>query len=298
MSIRSFDRSPLVTAADLVAALATPTREEVPIVLDASFELTDPGAGRRAFLAGHIPGARFADLDTDLCGSRTGTNGRHPLPQREAFACTVAAWGVTPGREVVVYDRQGAMFAAHLWWMLRWLGHEQVRVLDGGWAAWQQAGGTVQAGEAAAPQGDGAGVYPTGETEVAVRDSAAVLRGLAPAAGGALLVDARAPERYRGEIEPLDPVAGHIPGARNRFFQLNLGADGRFRPAAELRDAFELLLGGRAPAEVVHQCGSGVTACHNLLAMEVAGLPGSALYPGSWSEWCADPSRPVASGPG
>jgi thiosulfate/3-mercaptopyruvate sulfurtransferase len=210
------------------------------------------------------------------------------------FAATVGRLGVAPATQVVVYDRQGAMFAARLWWMLRWLGHASVAALDGGLAAWQAAGGAVESGAV-----DGAAsaqpAYPIAaeETPLTRTVDAATLQSRI---GKVALIDARAPERFRGDVEPLDPQAGHIPGARNRFFKDNLGADGRFKPADELRAEFVALLGARPSTEVVHQCGSGVTACHNLLAMAVAGLDGAALYPGSWSEWSSDPTRPVARG--
>jgi thiosulfate/3-mercaptopyruvate sulfurtransferase len=265
------------------------------VVIDCSFDLADPAAGRRAFEQARIAGAVHAHLDDDLSGPKTGRNGRHPLPDRARFAATLARWGVAPGRLVVAYDRQGAMYAARLWWMLRWAGHAPVRVLDGGLEAWREAGGTVASGDGAAGESGGAPAvpgapYPLGEPLVATM----LADDLQARLGRVTLLDARAGERYRGEVEPLDARAGHIPGALNRFFKDNLDTAGRFRPAAELRAAFEAF--GAAPADIVHQCGSGVTACHNLLAMEAAGLPGSALYPGSWSEWSSDPARPVAVG--
>lgn len=283
---------PLITAADLSSRLRLGSSL---LVLDASFDLQDPQVGARAYAQGHIPGARYVHLDDDLCGPKTGSNGRHPLPARERFAATAGAWGITPQSDVVVYDAQGATFAAHLWWMLRWLGHERVAVLDGGLQAWSAAGGPLAQGPEAGLLRDGA-AYPARASLVATVDAAELLSRLPhlAQAGGPVLVDARAPERYRGEVEPLDRVAGHIPGARNRFFKLNLDERGAFLPAAELQAAYGTLLEGRAPQQMIHQCGSGVTACHNLLAMAVAGLDGGVLYPGSWSEWCADPKRPVA----
>jgi len=263
-----------------------------PVVLDASFDLTDPSAGERAYLLAHLPGALYVHLDRDLCGQKTGLNGRHPLPDRAAFAATVGRLGVTPRTQVVVYDRQGAMFSARLWWMLRWLGHEAVAVLDGGFAAWQSVSGAVQgAAVSVKPQS----AYPIGaEVSPLVRTVDADM--LQAQLGRISLIDARAPERFRGEVEPLDAQAGHIPGASNRFFKDNLAADGCFKPAEVLRAELMTLIGARSGSEVVHQCGSGVTACHNLLAMSVAGIDGAALYPGSWSEWSSDPSRPVARG--
>lgn len=277
--------TPLVSPSQLQAALAAGA---LPLVVDCSFDLTDAGAGERAFAEAHLPGAIYAHLDRDLAGAKTGRNGRHPLPARADWAATLARLGVTPARAVVLYDAQGGMYAARAWWMLRWVGHAAVSVLDGGLQAWKAAGGAVESG-AVTPVAASA-PYSIGESLVPAVDADALQKSL----GRVTLLDARAGERYRGEVEPLDARAGHIPGARNRFFKDNLDAQGRFRTAAELRAAFEAF--GAAPDRVVHQCGSGVTACHNLLAMEVAGLPGSALYPGSWSEWSSDPARPVAVG--
>lgn len=257
------------------------------VILDASFDLADVAAGERSYREGHIPGARYVHLDRDLSAPKTGRNGRHPLPSREEFAATAGRLGVSTPSQVVVYDRQGAMFAVRAWWMLRWLGHAAVAVLDGGLAAWQAIGGaqgtTVPPAAHLAP-------YPPRAPLVRSVDAAAVMQSL----GVAPLLDARAPERFSGEVEPLDAQAGHIPGARNRFFKNNLNADGRFKSPEQLRREFESVLDMSNPAKVIHQCGSGVTACHNLLAMEIAGLSGSALYPGSWSEWSSDPARPVA----
>ena len=280
--------TPLISAEALQAALAGPTP---PVLIDVSFDLANPAAGEASYLQAHLPGAHYLHLDRDLSGAKTGRNGRHPLPTREVFAQRVGALGIGPDTPVVVYDRQGAPYAARCWWMLRWLGHEAVAVLDGGLGAWQAIGGPVQEGPVRPPA---AVAYAPGASRVAMRDADAVLRELGSPTQR--ILDARAPERYRGDVEPLDPVAGHIPGALNRFFQHNLGPDGRFRPAEALRADFLALMQGAAPDTVVHQCGSGVTACHNLLAMEAAGLAGAALYPGSWSEWCADPTRPVAQG--
>jgi thiosulfate/3-mercaptopyruvate sulfurtransferase len=278
--------SPLIDAATLAHRQRT---GEPTVVLDCGFDLADPSAGDRAFRAGHVPGARYAHLDHDLSGPKSGTNGRHPLPAREGFAATAGRWGIAPGTLVVAYDAQGGPYAARAWWLLRWLGHAEVVVLDGGLAAWRAAGGAIEAGDPPAPAAGPA--YPAAaEPAMPVVTAEALARRL----GRAGLVDARAPERFRGEVEPLDPVAGHIPGAANRFFKANLDAEGRFLPPEALRAAFEAF--GTAPSKVVHQCGSGVTACHNLLAMEAAGLTGSALYAGSWSEWIADPARPVARG--
>jgi len=277
--------TPLVSPEQLRAALAAGA---TPLLVDCSFDLADVAAGERAYAQGHLPGAIHADLDRHLCGAKTGRNGRHPLPARADWAATLARLGVTPARAVVVYDAQGGMYAARAWWMLLWAGHRDVRVLDGGLQAWKAAGGAVESGVVAPVTASAP--YPLGDSLVASVDADALQKSL----GRVTLLDARAGERYRGEVEPLDKRAGHIPGARSRFFKDNLDASGRFKPAAELRAAFEAF--GAAPADVVHQCGSGVTACHNLLAMEAAGLPGSVLYPGSWSEWSSDPARPVAVG--
>ncbi len=289
--------SPLIDAPALRKLLATAQAHATPVcVIDTRFNLAQPDAGEQAFAAGHIPGALYAQLDRDLSAAKTGHNGRHPLPSPEAFAATARRWGLTPNTRVVVLDDQGGMFAARLWWMLRWLGHEAVQVLDGGWKAWLAAGG-----EAAV-----AGTPPIAPLPAPGTWSATpqpnwlrlVDEVLADVQGpqALCLVDARAPDRFRGENETLDPVGGHIPGARNRFFQLNLQPDGRFKAPEALREEFTALLHNQALDTVVHQCGSGVTACHNLLAMAVAGLPPTALYAGSWSEWCSDTARPVAQG--
>jgi thiosulfate/3-mercaptopyruvate sulfurtransferase len=276
--------TPLIDAATLRERLDA---GQHVVLLDCSFDLADPAAGRRAWASGHLPGSVHADLDRDLSGVKSGANGRHPLPERSAFAATVGAWGIAPDTPVVCFDGQGAPYAARAWWLLRWMGHPQVMVLDGGIAAWAAAGGaltTEVAGAAPSPP------YPAGPDGMPTVDAAAVLAGL----GRAWLLDARAGERFRGDVEPLDSVAGHIPGARHRFFKDNLQPGGNFKPAADLRAEFDAL--AVPAAGVIHQCGSGVTACHNLLAMEHAGLGVTALYAGSWSEWCADPARPVARG--
>lgn len=282
--------TPLIRAEALRRALQAGLQ---PVLLDCSFDLADGGAGARAFAAGHLPGARYVHLDHDLSGPKPAAGpvagGRHPLPDRAAFAGRVASWGIQPDTPVVVYDAMSATYAARAWWMLRWLGHQPVAVLDGGLQAWQAAGGELQPGESPAP-GPQAAAYPLTAAALPV----VTADGLLGEPGRWAVVDARAPERFRGDVEPLDSRAGHIPGARNRFFRDNLDATGHFLPAETLRATFGAW--GVAPAQIVHQCGSGVTACHNLLAMEVAGLAGACLYPGSWSEWSADPSRPVALG--
>ncbi|MGK2901194.1 MAG: sulfurtransferase [Burkholderiaceae bacterium] len=280
----------LISAGQLRTALAG---GDTPVLVDTSFDLGDVAAGEASWRAGHLPGSVYLHLDRDLCGSKTGPSGefrgRHPLPDRAAFAATLGRCGVTPTTQVVAFDRQGGMYAARLWWMLRWMGHAAAAVLDGGVAAWTAAGGALVTDT---PVPTAAPPCPERAALVGTIDAGALAAGL----GRMRLVDARAGERFRGEIEPLDATAGHIPGALNRFFKDNLGADGRFKPAARLRAEFEDILGAHAPQATVHQCGSGVTACHNLLAMEHAGLAGSLLYPGSWSEWASDPARPVARG--
>ncbi|MBK4736515.1 sulfurtransferase [Noviherbaspirillum pedocola] len=274
----------LIVADELASHLQDPRW----ILLDCRHDLANPDAGRAAFHAGHIPGAQFAHLDTDLADLSPAPDGsfrgRHPLPEIDAFVATLRRWGVNADSQVVAYDAHGGMFAARLWWMLRWVGHEAVAVLDGGLPAWQAAGLPLSTEEVKRPSGN-IERRPALVSTVGAKD---ILH------GGLKLVDARAPDRFRGENETLDPVGGHIPGAANRFFKNNLQADGRFKPADQLRSEWSALLPSMEGA--VMQCGSGVTACHNLLALEVAGLPGAALYPGSWSEWCADPARPVAAG--
>lgn len=285
MTISPDSSSPLISAEALKAALGRVR------VFDVRFDLARPDAGEAAWREGHLPGAHYLHLDRDLSakdGVAALCGGRHPLPTREVFAATAARLGLTPDTPVVLVDAQGGMFAARAWWMLRWIGARDVRVLDGGLAAWRAAGGALEPGEVA-PAAPGP-AWPLEPEPEGLRLTADAL---AAQLGRVALLDARAPERYRGDVEPLDPVAGHIPGALNRPFSANLGPDGRFLPPEALRAAFQGLAGARP---VVHQCGSGVTACHNLLAMAVAGLPGGALYAGSWSEWCRDPARPVVQG--
>ena len=255
------------------------------LIVDCSFDLGDPEAGRRAFAQGHIPGARYLHLDADLSGPPSGSNGRHPLPDPEAFTATMRGIGLRKGQQVVAYDAQGGPYAARLWWLLRWAGHDKVAVLNGGLQAWT---GALESGTGEVAPGDFVATAPARPTV----DADAVLANIA--APAFLVVDARTAERWRGEANPMDPVAGHIPGSTNRFFKDNLGTDGRFKPAEQLADEWRAVLGTTAPGNSVMQCGSGVTACHNLLAMEIAGMGGARLYPGSWSEWIADPARPVA----
>jgi thiosulfate/3-mercaptopyruvate sulfurtransferase len=257
------------------------------IVCDCRHDLADHGAGRRAYDEAHIPGACFLHLDLDLSGPKTGLNGRHPLPHPLTFGLRLGALGIDNNKQVVAYDASGGSYAARLWWMLRWVGHTQAAVLDGGWESWVRAGKPVTS--------DKPVIHPTTYTLRPRPEMAADVSDIAEHLndGRFQVIDARSPDRFRGENETLDSVAGHIPGAVNRFFKSNLNQNGGFREPAVLRQAFRDLLGEREPARVIHQCGSGVTACHNLLAMEHAGLTGSRLYPGSWSEWVSDRARPI-----
>ncbi|KVS46678.1 sulfurtransferase [Burkholderia ubonensis] len=279
----------LISAANLAERLAAAPASVA--LFDCRFDLADTGAGEAAYAAGHIPGAQYLHLDRDLSGRKTGTNGRHPLPTRDALVATLVDRGLKQGQQVVAYDAQGGSYAARLWWLLRWLGHDSVAVLDGGLQAWQAAGQPLTTETQHPSRGDFRAQAPLESTV----DAQAVLANLTSHAR--VVIDARAADRYRGENETIDPVGGHIPGARNRFFKDNLAADGRFKTGHELRETFSALLAGTEPNLAILQCGSGVTACHNALAMEIAGLHGASLYPGSWSEWCADPSRPIATGP-
>ncbi|AVA36678.1 thiosulfate/3-mercaptopyruvate sulfurtransferase [Cupriavidus metallidurans] len=282
--------TPLITATELDQLRAAGKPRVV--VFDCSFDLTNPAAGRDSYQQGHIPGAYYLHLDNELSGPKTGLSGRHPLPDAELFAARLRVLGVDDDTLVVAYDGQGSMYAARLWWMLRWIGHAAALVLDGGRNAWVAAGLPLEHGATAEPEIGGNLMRRA--SLVKTVDADALVANLSQPS--LLVVDARAADRFRGENETLDPVGGHIPGAANRFFKDNLTADGYFKPADQLRADFGQVFAGKAPAQTVMQCGSGVTACHNLLALEVAGLTGAALYPGSWSEWCADPKRPVATG--
>ncbi len=275
----------LISTAELAARLDDPEW----VIVDCRHNLADIDAGERAYRAAHIAGARFMHMDRDLSGARTGRNGRHPLPQVADIVATLGRAGIDDSTQVVAYDQNNGMWASRLWWLLQWLGHPAVAVLDGGLDRWKAEG------------------RPLAIETPSVRPASFVAKAPAPTAssqevarhlddGALTVIDARAPERYRGDVEPIDPVAGHIPGALNRPYTTNLAPDGSFKPALQLREEFHTLLQDSSPVRVVHQCGSGVTACHNVLAMAVAGLPGSRLYPGSWSEWIADPSRPIARG--
>lgn len=279
--------SPLIDARGLAASLLDPDW----VVVDCRFELLDPPAGKAAYRRSHIPGARYADLDADLARRPGPADGRHPLPDRAELAARLGQWGISNASTVVAYDDASGAIAARLWWLLRWLGHDASLVLDGGFAAWTTAGLPT---ESDVPAWRPAHFIPHAGPAVGVVTSAEI-PGLQRA--GAIVVDARGAPRYRGEREPIDPVAGHVPGALNRPFSANVTADGRFRPPAELQRELEALLGGRSPQEAIAMCGSGVTACHLLLALAVAGLDGAKLYAGSWSEWIRDPSRPIRTGP-
>lgn len=284
--------NPLISAADLKILLDSKSAASKVHLIDVRHSLQDPQWGRRAYVEGHLPGAVFFDVDRDLSASPNGTNGRHPLPERAEFAALLASRGMQSSDHYVVYDGSNGIFAARLWWMLRWVGCAHVQVLNGDMAAWQAVGGQLEQGAVAyaaavewqdAPRLVG-GRVNADEVEVNIR-----LKDF-------LVVDARAAARFSGEDGQMDAVAGHIPGAVNRPFSENLEANGQFKSAEVLRQEFSQLLGVRPPSEVVAQCGSGISACHNLLAMEVAGLKGAKLYSGSWSEWISDPKRPVATG--
>lgn len=269
------------------------------MVFDCSFELMEPGAGERQYQQMRISGAVRADLDRHLStakgSSAAASGGRHPLPTREAFAKWLGSIGFGKEMQAVVYDRQGVNYCGRLWWMLKWVGHEAVAVLDGGLQAWQASSGETESGPVAGPLPlDATQSYPLAAARTELIATATIVNKLGRPTQN--LIDARGAPRFRGEVEPLDPVAGHIPGALNRPFGLNFDSDGKFKPAAQLKAEFEALLGRRDPATVVHHCGSGVSAVPNIIAMEVAGLGRTALYAGSWSEWCSDPARPVARG--
>jgi thiosulfate/3-mercaptopyruvate sulfurtransferase len=276
----------LISTEELVARIGAPDL----VIVDVRHDLAQPDTfGITKYRQGHLPGAVFAHVDRDLSAPLTGTNGRHPLPSPASAAAMFGRLGIDASRQVAVYDQGSGMFASRMWWMLRWLGHDAVAVLDGGYDKWVREGRPVTT-DVVSPR---AATFAIRQGAPMV-DAAAVLANLANPSQ--LLVDARAPERFRGDVEPMDKVAGHIPGALNRHYAQNLNAAATFKSADALRADFDSLLRGRPASEVVHQCGSGITACHNLLAMEIAGFHGSRLYPGSWSEWCADPARPMARG--
>ncbi len=280
--------STLIDVSQLGALLGRP---EV-VILDCRFELAAPDAGAAAYAAGHIPGAQYAHLDRDLSGPVGPATGRHPLPDPERLALTFGRWGINANVQVFAYDGGPGAYAARAWWLLRWLGHEAVAVLNGGYAAWLAAG---QAVETHVRRRDPRLYVPRLQADRSI-DTAEVVS--LRASGAIQLVDARGADRFAGQNETIDRVGGHVPGARNRPFTANLGPDGRFLAVTALHEQWEALLGGRPATELVSMCGSGVTACHNLLALEHAGLPGARLYAGSWSEWVRDPSRPVATNDG
>jgi len=255
-------------------------------VFDCRHDLAKPELGEQQYREGHVPGALFAHLDRDLSGPKSGNNGRHPLPEPKAFVSWLGKQGLQVTDQVVCYDGGPGSSASRLWWMLRWVGHEAVAVLDGGLAKWQREGRPLTT--------DVAQVVPVAYPGRAKTSMVAYLSLVEKRFRKSALLDARAPARYRGEQEPIDPVAGRIPGAKNRYNHDNLRADGTFKPADELKREFLAVLGDRAPVDVINYCGSGVAACHNALAMEIAGLTGSRVYPGSWSEWSRDPTRPIS----
>ena len=276
----------LVTTATLASHLHDPQW----VIFDCRHDLGDFGKGERLYREQHIPGAHFAPVETALSGPKNGANGRHPLPKPEAFADFLARHGVSDASTIVAYDDVGGQYSARLWWMARWIGLQKVALLDGGYPKWvaEKRAVTAEIPIARATslpvRSSPEMVWTADEVQQRLDDPTSVL------------IDARTAERYRGEMEPIDRIAGRIPGAVNRFYKSNLNADQTLRPAGELKQEFEALLAGKSPANVGHQCGSGVTACANLFAMEYAGLPGSKLYAGSWSEWIADPTRPIAKG--
>jgi thiosulfate/3-mercaptopyruvate sulfurtransferase len=257
-------------------------------VIDARFYLPEPERGEAEFLEAHVPGALYAHLDRDLSGPTTGRNGRHPMPSVEQMTDRFSRWGIDDSVQVVVYDTSQGQMASRLWWMLRYLGHDAVAVLDGGFAAWLAEERPAARGRETRARRR---FVPHARDEMRVD-----VQTLEASLGDLLLIDARAPERFRGEVEPLDPVAGHIPGARNHPTSSSLGSDGRFLTAEVLRERLRSFMGDGPPTSVVSYCGSGVTACHNLLAMDIAGMRGARLYAGSWSEWCADEARPIETG--
>lgn len=281
MESAGFDK--LISAEDLSEHI----KESEWAVIDCRFDLKNPEWGFESYKQAHIPGAIYAHLDKDLSGPITPRTGRHPLPEIQIISDRLSGWGIDQNTQVVVYDTAGGAFACRLWWQLRFLGHRKAAVLDGGFQSWQQAGFHTTSGIESRPR---AVFTPQPDWQMAAdADEVERIR----EDPSYRLIDARAPERYRGESEPIDPVAGHIPGAVNRFHGANLGADGRFLSAVELRRQFDSILGHTPPDHVIVYCGSGVTSTHHILAMEIAGLPGARLYPGSWSEWIRDPNRPI-----
>jgi thiosulfate/3-mercaptopyruvate sulfurtransferase len=282
----------LISTDELGAHLRGARPTEGPwVIVDCRFDLKDGAWGREEYLAAHIPGAVYADLNVDLAAERTGINGRHPLPTAAALAAAFGRLGLSRDLQVIVYDQDSGLYASRFWWSLRYLGHDQVALLDGGWAKWTAEGRPTQSGDDQRP----AAVF-----DASVRPDYTVYAGDVQSRIGdpaTLLIDARGPERFEGREETIDRVAGHIPGATNHFYKWNLSTEGTMLPAEQLRARFASLLGEHAPEQAVMYCGSGVSACHNLLAMEHAGLRGTPLYVGSWSEWSSDPDRPIETGP-
>jgi thiosulfate/3-mercaptopyruvate sulfurtransferase len=288
VKLGSVDFRTTIDAASLQTLVGSPS----VVILDCRFDLAAPDAGKQAYLRRHIPTARYVDLNRDLSAPVSPASGRHPLPRPDHLAVVFGRLGVSCDTQVIAYDEINGSFAARAWWLLRWLGHDRAAVLDGGLKAWLEAGGALESGEPQAPpraatfapRPDSAAVVTAAEVLEAVQDRRR------------LVVDARAPERFAGLVEPIDPVAGHVPGAINHPFTANLREDGRFLAQPELARRWRERLGGTAPTDVIAMCGSGVTACHDLLALELAGFPGAKLYAGSWSEWIRDPKRPIARG--
>ena len=278
----------LVSVARAAERIAAGDARAIDCRFDPVGPACDPSRGERDYAAAHVPGAVYAHLDRDLADLSVRGRGRHPLPDASAFSATLSRWGLSPTDQVIAYDDGNGAYAARLWWMLRLVGHERVAVLDGGFAAWRAAGVPVESGVRAYPATNYVARYDAAE----IATSEDVARGLAD--GSIALIDARAAPRFRGENETIDPVAGHVSGARNRPFADNLDAAGRFKPRETLRAELQAVIDRHASHEVVLMCGSGVTACHNLLAMEHVGLNGARVYAGSWSEWILDPSRPVS----
>jgi len=279
----------LIGCEDLAAKLGDPNWR----LFDCRFDLADTHRGEQAYAQGHIPGAFYAHLDRDLSSPITPQTGRHPLPPVDGLTAWLGAHGIQADTQVVAYDDSGGTMAVRLWWLLRWLGHPRVALLDGGWPAWSAAGLPV---ETTPPRPPVATAFDATPDWSQVATTQEILRQLETGADALLLMDARTRERFRGDAEPIDPIAGHVPGAISLPLQDNLNPDGTFKPAQALRARYEQALAGRSPSETAAMCGSGVTACHNLLAMEIAGLRGGRLYAGSWSEWIRDPRRPVATG--
>ena len=275
-----------IVSTDQLAAHAGDTNWAI---VDCRYDLNNETWGAEQYRAGHVPGAVYASLSHDLAGGKTGTNGRHPLPSAEAMKATFGRWGIAPGTQVVCYDQDNGMYAARLWWMLRYMGHDAVAVLDGGFAKWIAEGRPTREGDETRPV-----VAYTGTPREQMRQTVEQVQ---QRDASVRLIDARAPERFEGRTEPLDRVPGHIPGAGNHFFKQNLAPDNTLLPPEQLRQQFARVLGDTPPGQVTMYCGSGVTASQNLLAMEHAGLTGAKLYVGSWSEWSADPARPVEKGP-